>query len=294
VEHLEQHRSDGETARDVAIGPADGLSSAAAAPDPSGLVCRQSFSPPRLPMVIASAPNETCVPAASNENLHVRILVVEDDKKTGAFIAKALKAEGYAVDVLRNGDEALAAIEGTPFDAVILDIMLIGRDGLSVLKQMRAGGRQTPVLLLSARGQVNERVEGLNAGAEDYMAKPFALEELVARVRALVRRGGDAKSSILRVGDLKLDTFSRVAERGGRRIELTAREYRLLECLMRSAGRVCSRMMILEKVWDYSFDPGSNLVDVYICKLRDKIDADGEAKLLHSVRGEGYVIREGP
>ena len=245
-------------------------------------------------MITATAPIETCDTAASVENQMVRILVVEDDKKTGAFIAKALKAEGYAVDVLRDGDEALAAIEGTPFDAVVLDIMLIGRDGLSVLKQMRASGNTTPVLLLSARGQVNERVEGLNAGAEDYMAKPFALEELAARVRALVRRGGDVKTSVLRVGDLKLDTFSRVAERGGRRIELTSREYRLLEYLMRSAGRVCSRMMILEKVWDYGFDPGSNLVDVYVCKLREKIDGEGEVKLLHSVRGEGYVLKEGP
>ncbi|MEQ1854161.1 MAG: response regulator transcription factor [Chthoniobacteraceae bacterium] len=224
----------------------------------------------------------------------VRILVVEDDKKTGTFIAKALKAEGYAVDVLRDGDEALAAIEGTPFDAVILDIMLIGRDGLSVLRQMRASGNQTPVLLLSARGQVNERVEGLNAGAEDYMAKPFALEELTARIRGLVRRGGDVKSAVLGVGDLKLDTFSRVAERNGRRIELTSREYRLLEYLMRSAGRVCSRMMILEKVWDYHFDPGSNIVDVYVSKLREKIEAGSETKLLHSVRGEGYVMKATP
>jgi DNA-binding response OmpR family regulator len=230
----------------------------------------------------------------SLENKAVRMLVVEDDKKTGSFIAKAFKEEGFAVDVLRNGDEALAAIDATPFDAIVLDIMLIGRDGLSVLKQMRASGNQTPVMLLSARGQVNERVEGLNAGADDYLPKPFALEELVARVHALLRRGSDTKSAVLRVGDLKLDTNSRIAERGGRRIELTAREYRLLEYLMRSTGRVCSRMMILEKVWDYSFDPGSNIVDVYVCKLREKIDTGSDVKLLHSVRGEGYMIKEGP
>jgi DNA-binding response OmpR family regulator len=222
----------------------------------------------------------------------MRILVVEDDKKTGNFIAKALKAEGFAVDVLRSGDEALAAIENTPFDAVVLDIMLIGRDGLSVLKQMRTQKIETPVLLLSARGAVNERVEGLNAGAEDYLAKPFALEELVARVRSLTRRGGDVKSTALRVGDLTLDTITRFAKRGGRKIELTTREYRLLEFLMRSAGRVCSRMMILEKVWDYHFDPGSNLVDVYIGKLRDKIDDGSEVKLLHTIRSEGYVMKE--
>jgi DNA-binding response OmpR family regulator len=224
----------------------------------------------------------------------VRILVVEDDKKTSSFIAKALRAEGFAVDTLRDGDEALAAIAITPFDAIVLDIMILGRDGLSVLKQMRARGNETPVLLLSARGEVNERVEGLNAGAEDYLSKPFALEELIARVRALVRRGADVKSPILRVGDLQLDTITRAATRGGRKIELTTREYRLLEFLMRSAGRVCSRMMILEKVWDYQFDPGTNIVDVYIGKLREKIDQENEEKLLHSVRGEGYVIKEAP
>lgn len=245
-------------------------------------------------MITATAPIETCDLAAFFHTAVMRILVVEDDKKTGAFIAKALKAEGFAVDVLRDGDDALAAIEITPFDAVVLDIMLIGRDGISVLKQMRAQKIDTPVLLLSARGALNERVEGLNAGAEDYLPKPFALEELTARVRALVRRGGDVKSPVLRVGDLSLDTITRFAERGGRKIELTTREYRLLEFLMRSAGRVCSRMMILEKVWDYHFDPGSNLVDVYVGKLREKIDAGSDVKLLHSVRGEGYVMRETP
>ncbi len=224
----------------------------------------------------------------------MRLLVVEDDIKTSSFIAKALRAEGFAVDELRNGDEALVEIEMTPYDGIVLDIMLLGRDGLSVLKQMRARGIQTPVLLLSARGALNERIEGLNAGAEDYLAKPFALEELVARVHALARRGGDVKSPVLHVGDLSLDTISRVAERGGHKIDLTTREFRLLEYLMRSAGRVCSRMMILEKVWDYAFDPGSNLVDVYIRKLREKIDVgiEGKEKLLHSVRGEGYVMRK--
>ncbi len=224
----------------------------------------------------------------------MRILVVEDDRKTGAFIAKALKAESFVVDLLRDGDEALSAIQMTEYDAVVLDIMLIGRDGLSVLKRMRASGNKTPVLLLSARGEVNERVEGLNAGAEDYLPKPFALEELVARVRALVRRSGDVRSTILRLGDLTLDTVSRMAMRGERKIELTTREFRLLEYLMRSAGRICSRMMILEKVWDYHFDPGSNLVDVYVGKLREKIDQGHAPKLLHSVRGEGYVMKEEP
>lgn len=223
----------------------------------------------------------------------MRLLLAEDDKKTASFIAKALKEEAFAVDCVRDGDDALAAIERTPYDVVVLDIMLIGRDGLSVLKQMRARGNRTPVLLLSARGAVNERVEGLNAGAEDYLSKPFALEELIARVRALLRRGGETKTTVLRVGDLTLDTLSRVAERAGRKIELTTREYRLLEYLMRSAGRVCSRMMILEKVWDYDFDPGSNLVDVYVGKLREKIGDGAGGKLLKSIRGEGYMIQEG-
>jgi DNA-binding response OmpR family regulator len=226
------------------------------------------------------------------DNALMRILVVEDDRKTAAFISKALRAEGYAVDVLGNGDAALAAAGTTAFDAVVLDIMLPGRDGLSVVRQLRAQNNRVPVLLLSARGAVNERVEGLDAGADDYLAKPFALEELIARIRALTRRGDESKSAVLRVGDLSLDAATRTAERGGQTIELTAREYRLLELLMRSPGRICARMLIIEKVWDYAFDPGSNIVDVYIRRLRGKVDADFEPKLLHTVRGVGYVIKE--
>jgi DNA-binding response OmpR family regulator len=245
-------------------------------------------------ILAADRSHESCAAGPACEGDWVHVLVVEDDKKTAAFVAKALKAEGFAVSLIQNGDEALAALEGTPFDAVVLDIMLIGRDGLSVLKQMRSRGNRTPVLLLSARGAVNERVEGLNAGADDYLPKPFALEEIIARVRALLRRGGEVKSPLLRVGDLTLDSGSRIAERAGRKVELTAREFRLLEYLMRSAGRVCSRMMIIEQVWDYSFDPGSNLVDVYVGKLREKIDADAQVRLLHTVRGEGYLMQEVP
>ena len=223
----------------------------------------------------------------------MRVLVVDDDRKTASFVSKALKSDGFAVDVLHNGDEALEAILERDFDAVVLDIMLAGRDGLSVVRQLRARGNRTPVLLLSARGEPDERIEGLNAGADDYVPKPFVLEEVIARVRALLRRGPEAKATLLRVADLSLDTTTHKAGRGGRTIELTSREYRLLEYLMRSAGRVCSRMMILEKVWDYHFDPGSNIVDVYVRKLREKIDADFEVKLLHSVRGEGYAMKEG-
>jgi len=224
----------------------------------------------------------------------MRVLVVEDEKKTASFIRKALQAESFAVDVSHDGAEALLLASSTPFDAIVLDIMLPGRDGLSVLRQLREQQNRTPVLLLSARGQVDERVEGLNAGADDYLPKPFALAELIARVRSLGRRGGEPKSVTLRVGDLLLDTVTRQAQRGGKLFELTTREYRLLEFLMRSPGRICGRMAILEKVWDYDFDPGTNLVDVYIKRLREKIDDGFESKLLHTVRGVGYVMKENP
>ena len=221
----------------------------------------------------------------------MRVLVVEDEKKTASFVRKALQAEGFAVDVCHNGNDALSAAGATPFDAIVLDIMLPGRDGLAVIRSLRERKQTTPVLLLSARGQVNERVEGLNAGADDYLPKPFELSELVARVRAMSRRGAESKSTTLRVADLTLDALTRRAQRGGREIELTAREYRLLEFLMRSAGRICGRMSIIEKVWDYDFDPGTNLVDVYIRRLREKIDSDFEHKLLQTVRGSGYLLK---
>ena len=225
----------------------------------------------------------------------MRVLVVEDEKKTASFIRKALQDAGFAADVCHNGNDALLAARGAPFDAIVLDIMLPGRDGLSVLRQLREAKNTTPVLLLSARGELDERVEGLNAGADDYLPKPFALVELAARVRALARRGaGQSKSPLLRVADLTLDTNTHQARRGEATFELTAREYRLLEFLMRSAGRICGRMAILEKVWDYDFDPGSNLVDVYIKRLREKIDAGFDTKLFHTVRGMGYLMKEPP
>jgi DNA-binding response OmpR family regulator len=222
----------------------------------------------------------------------MRVLVVEDERKMASFVRKALQAEGFAVDVCSSGNEALAVASCTPFDGIVLDIMLPERDGLSVLKQLRLKNVNTPVLLLSARGAVNERVEGLNAGADDYLPKPFAVAELIARVHALGRRGGESKSILLKVGDLKLDTVTHRAERGGKVVELTAREFRLLEYLMRSTGRVCGRMSIIEKVWDCGFDPGTNLVEVYVGRLREKIDEGFEPKLLHTVRGSGYVLRE--
>ncbi len=220
------------------------------------------------------------------------MLVVEDERKTASFIRKALQAEGHVVDVLHDGSEALLAAANTPFDVIVLDIMLPGRDGLSVVRQMRERRITVPVLLLSARGEVGERIEGLDAGADDYLPKPFALEEVLARVRALGRRQSEAKTPILRIADLTLDSVTRKVKRGGTPIDLAPREYLLLEFLMRSAGRICGRMAIVEKVWDYDFDPGSNLVDVYIMRLREKIDAGFEPKLLHTVRGVGYVLKE--
>lgn len=224
----------------------------------------------------------------------MRILVVEDEKKTASFIQKGLQAENFAADVCHNGDDALAVAIVTPYDAIVLDIMLPGRDGLSVLRQLRDRHNATPVILLSARGEVNERIEGLNAGADDYLPKPFVMAELIARIRALGRRGGESKSTLLRVADLSLDTVTHEVRRGDAVFDLTAREYRLLEFLMRSPGRICGRITILEKVWDYSFDPGTNLVDVYIKRLRQKIDAGFEPKLLQTVRGIGYVLKETP
>jgi DNA-binding response OmpR family regulator len=224
----------------------------------------------------------------------MRVLVVEDEKKMASYLRKALQSEGFAVDVLHDGGEALPAVTHTPFDVVVLDIMLPGRDGLSIVRQLRARGVATPVLLLTARAEISERVEGLNAGADDYLPKPFALEEFIARVRALGRRAGENKALTLRVGDLMLNTVTREVRRGSKVIDLAPREYLLLEFLMRCAGRICGRMAIVEKVWDYDFDPGTNLVDVYIMRLREKIDAGFEPKLLHTVRSVGYVLKEAP
>ena len=222
----------------------------------------------------------------------MRILVVEDESKTASLVRKALQAEGLGVDVCGNGDDALRVVVATTFDAIVLDIMLPGRDGLSVLRQLREQKNTTPVLLLSARGEVSERIEGLNFGADDYLPKPFVIAELVARVRALGRRVSESKTTVLHVANLTLDTISHRVQRGDRTFDLTAREFRLLEFLMRSAGRVCGRMTIFEKVWDYHFDPGTNLVDVYVKKLREKIDDGFEPKLLHTIRGIGYVLKE--
>ncbi len=224
----------------------------------------------------------------------MRILVVEDEKRTALLVRKALKAEGFTAHVCHTGEEALAAASVAAFDVVILDIMLPGRDGLSVLRQLRKQGDTTPVLLLSARAEVDERVEGLNAGADDYLSKPFVIAELIARVRGLGRWNREAQSTVLRLANLTLNTVTREAHRGEKRIELTTREYLLLEYLFRTSGRVCGRMTIIERVWNYDFDPGSNLVEVYVSRLREKIDAGFETKLLHTVHGLGYTLSENP
>jgi DNA-binding response OmpR family regulator len=221
----------------------------------------------------------------------VHVVLVEDQRKMADFIRKALQAEGFSVDWFQGGEDLLLALKAQRYDVIVLDIMLPGRDGLQTLQDLRKSGVGTPVILLTARGEVEDRVRGLNAGADDYLPKPFVLAELVARVRALGRRSVEARPVELRIADLSVDTVSREVKRGGRTIELTQREYRLLEYLMRSSGRVCSRMAIVEAVWDYDFDPGSNLVDVYIKRLRDKIDQEGSVRLFNTVRGVGYSLR---
>lgn len=222
----------------------------------------------------------------------MKVLVVEDEKKMAAFLERGLKEHDFTVSVCRRGDEALATILETALDAVILDVMLPGLDGLSLVRRLRQRGNATPVLMLSARGEVDERVEGLEAGADDYLAKPFAIKEVVARLRALGRRQPEARATVLRTGDLTLDVARHEVRRGGDRIDLAAREYKMLEVLLRNAGRVCGRTLLLEQVWDFNFDPGSNLVEVYVRRLREKIDAGRDTRLIHTVRGSGYVLKE--
>lgn len=226
--------------------------------------------------------------AHSNSN----VLVIEDHPATRRLVCEALEADGFVTGACANGAEGLAHARGGDFAAVVLDIMLPGIDGLGVLKALRDGGSRVPVLLLSARGEVDDRVNGLNAGADDYLAKPFAMTELVARLRAMLRRGPAQVGSHLGLGDLEVDSLNRRVRRGDRMIELSNREFQLLVLLLRSAGRVCTRMMILEQIWNYDFDPGTNIVDVYVRKLRGKVDSPGEPKLIHSVRGSGYMMKE--
>ncbi len=220
----------------------------------------------------------------------MRILLVEDEKKVASFIRRGLEAEGHPVDVVHDGNAALARALEDDYALLVLDVMLPGRDGLSVLRDLRARGRRTPVLLLTARGGVADKVAGLDGGADDYLTKPFEFVELLARVRALLRRGNPAPAT-LAIADLALDPATRTVTRGGRRIELTAREYALLDYLLRNAGRVLSRALIAQHVWGVNFDTFTNVIDVYVNYLRRKIDADFDPKLIHTVRGVGYVLR---
>ena len=223
-------------------------------------------------------------------NHAMRILVVEDDKKIASFIVKGLKQSGFAVDLAADGEDALAFATTTSYDAAIMDVMLPKLDGLSVVQRLRSKGNRLPVLILSAKASVDDRVRGLQAGGDDYLTKPFAFSELLARVQALIRRATQStEPTKLVVGDLTLDLLARAATRGDETIELQPREFMLLEYLMRNANRSVTKTMILEHVWDYSFDPQTNVVDVLVHRLRAKIDPDKER--LHTVRGVGYVLR---
>ena len=221
----------------------------------------------------------------------MKVLIVEDEKKIASFLRKGLEAQGFAVDVSHQGDEGFTWATTRPYDAAIVDIMLPGRDGLSILRNLRDRKIALPVILLTARSELNERLEGLNLGADDYLTKPFHIEELIARLHAVTRRASGASQSILTVADLSLNLLTRKVTRGRTDIELTVREFALLEHLMRSPGRVLTRVEICERVWDYNFDPGTNLVEVYIQRLRKKVDGDFPARLIETIRGVGYRIK---
>jgi DNA-binding response OmpR family regulator len=222
----------------------------------------------------------------------MRALVVEDDKKIASFVVSGLKQAGFAVDHCSDGDDALVMARATPYDAAVLDLMLPRRDGLSVLQALRKEGVRMPVIILSAKASLDDRIRGLQAGGDDYLTKPFALSELLARVQALVRRASQsAEPTRLTCGDLSIDLLSREVTRGGQTIDLQAREFALLEYLMRNVGRVVTKTLILEHVWDYSFDPQTNVVDVLVHRLRTKIDKDFTTKLIHTIRGVGYVLK---
>ncbi len=223
----------------------------------------------------------------------MRILLVEDDVKIASFVVKGLKAAGYAVDHARDGEDGLSLITTEPYDAAVVDIMLPNLDGLSLIERMRKEGIRTPVIILSAKGSIGDRVKGLQTGSDDYITKPFAFSELLARVQALIRRAnGLSEPTRLTVGDLSVNLLTREVARRGRKIDLQPIEFSLLEYLMRNAGRVVSKTMIMEHVWNYNFDPQTNVVEARICRLRDKIDRELDKKLIHTIRGVGYVLKE--
>lgn len=225
----------------------------------------------------------------------MHILIIEDDENAARYMAKGLTESGHVVDTAGNGRDGLFMATGGGYDALIVDRMLPHLDGLAVIQALRAAEITTPVLILSALGEVDDRVKGLRAGGDDYLTKPFAFSELIARLDAIVRRHNAGRvETTLRVDDLELDLLSRQVRRGGRTIELQPREFRLLEYLMRHAGQVVTRTMLLEGVWDYHFDPQTNVIDVHISRLRQKIEKGFDKPLLHTVRGAGYVLRDTP
>lgn len=222
----------------------------------------------------------------------MRLLLVEDDAVIASSLAKGLREQSYAVDLARDGDAAVYQAAVNTYDVIVLDVMLPGRDGFSVCRELRRRGMATPVLMLTARDAVGDRIAGLDSGADDYLSKPFEFGELLARLRALLRRGPALSPAVLAVADLELDTRTQVATRGGRLIPLTTREYALLEYLARNAGRVVGRAEISDHVWDDNYDPISNLIESYINRLRRKLDVPGSLPLIHTRRGAGYVLRE--
>ncbi|MEO8900440.1 MAG: response regulator transcription factor [Polyangiaceae bacterium] len=224
----------------------------------------------------------------------MRLLVIEDDEKIGGFVTRGLEQEGHRVDWAKTGDEGFRFARAGAYDAAVIDRMLPGRDGVSVIRGLREQRITFPIIVLSARSSVEDRIEGLDAGADDYLTKPFSFAELVARVQALSRRATNTAlpAKTLEYADLSLDLFSRRAKRAAQVIDLQAKEFALLEYLMRNAERVLSKTMILEHVWDYSFDPQTNVVDVLVSRLRSKVDRGHELKLIHTIRGVGYVLRQ--
>ncbi len=224
----------------------------------------------------------------------MRILVIEDERKVAEFVARGLRDQRYAVDISNDGQSGLDMATACDYDLIILDLMLPGLGGTEVLKRIRQRGRQMPILILTARAGTPEKVEHFEAGADDYLTKPFAFAELLVRVKALLRRGGTDRSDVLRIGDLEVDRAAQQVRRGGKKIELTSKEYGVLEYLCANAGRVLSRTMIMEHVWDESFEGLTNIVDVYVRHLRRKVDATDTGKLIRTVRGVGYSISHEP